>query len=729
MNLGASILESINLKPKKLLGLLVPQTVVLLFATVTGLSIVSAQSAVDYDADDDGLIEIEWLEQLDAVRWDADGNGVVDDDWGFERYTAAFTDAEQRMGCEEECHGYELTRDLDFRSADSYASGYVSIDWTRENGWLSIGFRDRPYSTIFEGNNYTIANLYVDSSPSYNYEETAGLFGFIGIGGEIKNIGLTDVDVTGTHEVGALAANNNGIISDSFASGSVALKEFQWWLEEERPFAGGLVGRNAGQIFDSYTLVAVSSESKELDCSGGLAGRNTGNIIVSHAAGDVSGTDVGGLVCENWGRITRSYAIGSVHGGTKAGGLVAYNNEGTIAASYATGDVSIEALPIINNRIIDGGADLRLVAGGLVGANTSGYVSVSYASGDVSVKASSFSEHLDTMHIYAGGLIGDNFGHVAYGYASGDVYASESNSSMLDYLEMNLGGLVGENFPGLRIAYTYATGRLFSWYRGASIGGLVGRNYSEEDFVSSYWDTETTGQSSAVGEGRVSNVEGKTTAELQGPTDYVGIYADWLTDYDDDDEDCDKATGVEDVWEFGRSSDYPTLKLDADIVEVSEWDPYSRRCMAEPTATLTPTPTDTPTPTATATAIATPTNTPTPTETATPTHTPIPTDTPTMALTPTDTSAPTTTATHTPALTSTPELAATPVSPTQTPVIIVLTVTPEPSADVEVPQDNAPWGGGCNTVGVVPAGAVAANLLLMIVPLAIIGGVRWGRGR
>ena len=35
---------------------------------LAGMNGVGAQSAVDYDADDDGLIEIEWLEQLDAVR-------------------------------------------------------------------------------------------------------------------------------------------------------------------------------------------------------------------------------------------------------------------------------------------------------------------------------------------------------------------------------------------------------------------------------------------------------------------------------------------------------------------------------------------------------------------------------------------------------------------------------------------------------------------------------------
>ena len=35
----------------------------------------SAQVSVDYDAEDDGLIEGEWLDQLDTVRWGLNGYG------------------------------------------------------------------------------------------------------------------------------------------------------------------------------------------------------------------------------------------------------------------------------------------------------------------------------------------------------------------------------------------------------------------------------------------------------------------------------------------------------------------------------------------------------------------------------------------------------------------------------------------------------------------------------
>ena len=41
--------------------------------------------------------------------------------------------------------------------------------------------------------------------------------------------------------------------------------------------------------------------------------------------------------------------------------------------------------------------------------------------------------------------------------------------------------------------------------------------------------------------------EGKTTAELQSPTDYTGIYGGWNTDLDNIDRDFDPITGIDDV--------------------------------------------------------------------------------------------------------------------------------------------------------------------------------------
>ena len=59
------------------LSTLAALTIALLFTMNAGLNVVVAQSPIDYDADDDGLIEIQWLEQLDAIRWDLDGSGLL----------------------------------------------------------------------------------------------------------------------------------------------------------------------------------------------------------------------------------------------------------------------------------------------------------------------------------------------------------------------------------------------------------------------------------------------------------------------------------------------------------------------------------------------------------------------------------------------------------------------------------------------------------------------------
>ena len=120
---------------------------------------VGAQGPVDYDTDDDGLIEISYLEQLDAMRWhwgecyedcvvsEYEVETVEKDSQGRDvqvtytvevvvnkRHAAAFPNAMEYMGCPGDCEGYELARSLDFKSRGSYASGSVKGEWTSGNG-------------------------------------------------------------------------------------------------------------------------------------------------------------------------------------------------------------------------------------------------------------------------------------------------------------------------------------------------------------------------------------------------------------------------------------------------------------------------------------------------------------------------------------------------------------------------------------------------------------------
>ena len=93
--------------------------VALLLAVAATYGIVSSQSGNGkYDTDGDGLIEIEYLEQLNAIRYDLDSDGRADAESGADGYAAAFPTSTGESVCESDCNGYELARSLDFDDAE-----------------------------------------------------------------------------------------------------------------------------------------------------------------------------------------------------------------------------------------------------------------------------------------------------------------------------------------------------------------------------------------------------------------------------------------------------------------------------------------------------------------------------------------------------------------------------------------------------------------------------------
>ena len=661
----------------------------LLPAGLIGGESVSAQTTIDYDIDGDGLIEITYLEQLDAMRLYADYEEYIEyyedylkygeegeedsaSELQYDIFISAFPSPMKSLGCPDFCEGFELARSLDFDSRGSYASGEVKREWTRGNGWLPIGTRHGGFNAVLEGNGHTIRNLFIRRGGS-TYIDPTGLIGVVRSRSHIRGIGLVSVDVRAGNHVGGLAGRNEGTISESYATGDVS--------------GGADVG--------------------------GLVGMNNGSIVLSHAVAKVSGnSSIGGLVGGGGidSIINASYASGSVSGKGYVGGLIGNNNDNSrVFASYAIGIVS--------------GKDST---GGLVGVNH-GIVRASYATGSVS------SEH------FTGGLAGNNEGSVIVSYATGRVSGKAVT-----------GGLVGGN--GGNIFASYSTGRVSGDDR---IGGLVGANGGDID--ESYWDTETSRTFVGVGtddrnedgkirsrddESETRGADGRKTGPLQSPTDYTGIYRNWNLDVDNEDGDFNERTGGDDYWDFGTSRDYALLKADFDSDGIPSWWEFGRQHGSRPTPTPTPTPTATatPSPTHTPTVTATPTNTATPTVTPTPTHTSTATSTPTPTATPTPTFTATSTTTHTPTptdtVTPTPTPTATPVVivvtatpglPTQTPIVVVVTEVPRTatpaSAETQVPP-SAP-GGGCGFTASMPLGTAAANLLLLVAPLGILGSMRY----
>ncbi len=266
--------------------------------------------SVDVDRDNDGLIEIDNLEALNAMRYQPDGTS----------YSESATAPNVATGCPNDgCRGYELTRDLDFNDDDSYSSTANRIIWTTGVGWQPVGDSSNAFTGKFEGNGFTISNLRIDRSGT----SRIGLFGFTRSGAEITNVGLLNINIIGNSDVGGLVGENEGTITNSYAAGSVSGSSS----------VGGLVGSNDADIASSYAVGSVSGNF----WVGGLVGENEGTITNSYAAGSASGdgSDVGGLVGENrGGTVTNSYAAGSVSGNSNVGGLVGENRGGTITDSY-----------------------------------------------------------------------------------------------------------------------------------------------------------------------------------------------------------------------------------------------------------------------------------------------------------------------------------------------------------------------------------------------------------
>jgi len=233
----------------------------------------------------------------------------------------------------------------------------VTSGWNTGAGFVPIGNDTTKFTGAFDGLGHTISGHTINRS----YTDYVGLFGYIGSGAAVNNVGLLGGSVKGVNNyVGGLVGYNDGTITNSYATGSV----------EGNDYVGGLVGANLGTVTNSYATGSVTGGYS----IGGLVGANLGTITDSYATGSVTGNNwVGGLVGYNYfGTITGSYATGSVTGNDYVGGLVGVNVSGTITDSYATGSVT--------------GNDY---VGGLVGRNSSGTITNAYWDTETSGQSSS----------------------------------------------------------------------------------------------------------------------------------------------------------------------------------------------------------------------------------------------------------------------------------------------------------------------------------------------------
>ncbi len=438
-----------------------------------------------------------------------------------------------------------------FEIGDDLAANYQlqnNIDctdtatWNGGAGFFPLGGAATAFTGSFNGRNYVISNLYVERADDVPGEDPdddvdsdyIGLFGRTS-GALIRNVQLENAYVKGFRYVGALVGRAQSSTIENVRVNVSAAADAQndcnpkvcvWarWGENGGGVAGyaedstitnvvvggavkgsgNFIGGVAGYTENAEISYATSTARIDGGWTvGGLVGHlNYSTITYSIASGDVvgyevdgtgkNGESIGGLVgfsSDGQSEISHSSASGNVSGGAYIGGLVGLMNQGSVADSFATGDVT---------------ASSSLV-GGLIGRSNGVDVSDAYATGDVSAAASK-----------VGGLIGYSNGDVITdAYAEGDVTGDDE-----------VGGFAGFVDSSSSISGAYATGDVSG---DVYVGGFVG-NASSSAITESYaegnasGDTTIGGFAGLAGCGVSTITQSYATGDVSGES-YAGGFA------------------------------------------------------------------------------------------------------------------------------------------------------------------------------------------------------------
>ena len=269
----------------------------------------------------------------------------------------------------------------------TYTTAVIAPDVNSDSYFDGTGF-----TGVFDGNDHKITNLTIDGAGTGN--SFVGLFGCIDEG-EVRNLGLEGVFVSGHHYVGGLVGANGywgfpgGAISNCYTTGDVV--GTGWYvgglvgdnygnasisncysIGDVSGFGGvgGLVGYNFGSVSNCYSIGSVSGDS----AVGGLVGHNTelGNVSQCYSTSDVNGLEaVGGLVGSNgsWASVSNSYSTGDVNGVSCVGGLLGHNGWGLMSEPYPG---------YIDHSYSTGNIEGPSYVGGLVGCNEAGEIEGSF---------------------------------------------------------------------------------------------------------------------------------------------------------------------------------------------------------------------------------------------------------------------------------------------------------------------------------------------------------------
>lgn len=245
-------------------------------------------------------------------------------------------------------------------SGETYEGQYITLDADLDlsgESWTPIGGASGSFCGFFSGDNHVITGLTIGSKAEPSALEDAGLFGMLGRGGAIRNLGVKHASIDTKPAdvepaVGILAAcmADSSVVDGCWATGTVNVNASG---TSRYAYIGGLVGTNGVQslVCNSWAdvQIAVGTGCTEAG-AGGIVGWTANNSAV--------------INCAAFGSIENNCNAQMMYG---AGGIAGYSS-GAIYACYS--DMTLHA----DAQSYEDGADVSI--GGIAGGTS--YMAAGY---------------------------------------------------------------------------------------------------------------------------------------------------------------------------------------------------------------------------------------------------------------------------------------------------------------------------------------------------------------
>ena len=351
--------------------------------------------------------------------------------------------------------GYHLDKSfILMNDLDATTAGYEELASETANegkGWQPIGTFDEGFTGSFNGQGYEVRDMFIDRPE----ESVVGLFGAIDGGGVIQNVGVVNAFVSGHWAVGCLVGLNDGIVKNSYSTGTVTGD-----LD-----VGGLVGHNHGTVNNShydYNTFLINGES--IITTGALFGTDFEEWLANGKLLDVN---------ERLSQEGGYYVVNNI---TDFKELLAFGQDGSLKFKLKDdldlGNDPGFYIPYLagvfhgnGHKILNLSFDFNFISKvGLFGHVSAGGRVIQLGVERVTI----------TGRSYLGGLVGDNEGTVNNSYSTGSVTG-----------DADVGGLVGLNGGYGNMTNSYSTCNVTGV---TSVGGLVGGNAYYATITNSYSD-------------------------------------------------------------------------------------------------------------------------------------------------------------------------------------------------------------------------------------------------